>query len=74
MPYDKPLCAICNGTIRLIENVPGPDGEPVHFYCFPVARARACRVDAILPGTEAGHADDDDRSRRARSRYSRASR
>jgi hypothetical protein len=69
MQYGKPLCPICNGTIRSIENVPGPDGDPVHFYCFPVARARA-----ILPGTEAGHADDDDRSRRARSRYSRASR
>ena len=37
--YGRPLCQICGAAIRPIENVPSPDGGPVHFYCFPVARA-----------------------------------
>jgi hypothetical protein len=50
MQYEKPLCPICGATIRPIENVSGPDGDPVHFYCFPVARAQASRVrDAREP-------------------------
>jgi hypothetical protein len=41
--YNRPLCSVCGEPIRRIEDVPGPEGRSVHFYCLAAARARQAR-------------------------------
>jgi hypothetical protein len=41
----RPLCQVCNRPIRPLESVPAPGGRQVHFYCFPMVRAKPTRAD-----------------------------
>jgi len=50
----RPLCPVCGGAIRPIEDVPGPDDRSVHFYCLPAARADGARGNDPQDTTPAG--------------------